>query len=217
MQALDILYESAWTLVIYKPAGLSSEASPYYTSAEAQVQHYLHERERKSFVGVVHRLDRAVSGVLLFAKRKTALRHLHEQFRLRQVQKTYLAWVAQAPALPEATLEHYLWKDMANRRAVASQPTDTKAQICRLHYRTRPEKPDGSLLEIQLDTGRFHQIRAQLAAIGCPIIGDTKYGAQRPWQSEAIALHAWQLRFVEPLDGSEHTVEAPPPSAFTFS
>lgn len=208
---IPVLYESKWLLAINKPAGLLVEHSAYYPSVEDWAKSYVAKQEKQPFIGIVHRLDRAVSGVLLIAKRKAALQNLHEQFRERQVQKTYLALVEKMPPNKNGTLTHWLRKDVQIKKAhIFDKPTEN-AQECRLTYRVVEKKSIGILLEIDLHTGKFHQIRAQLAHIGCPIIGDVKYGVAIPYQSDAIALHAWRVHFKEPINGEIITVEAPIP------
>ncbi|MDX1939506.1 MAG: RNA pseudouridine synthase [Saprospiraceae bacterium] len=210
---IPILYESKWLLVINKPAGLPVEHSPYYSSVEDWANNYVAKQETKPFIGIVHRLDRAASGVLLIAKRKAALQNLHEQFRERQVQKTYLALVEKAPPKIEETLNHWLRKDLQLKKAhIFNKPTD-KAQECSLNYRVLQKQLPGTLLEIDLYTGKFHQIRAQLAYIGSPIFGDAKYGATIPYQADAIALHAWRLRFKDPMN-NEMILEMEAPAQF---
>ena len=151
-----------------------------------------------------------MSGVLLLAKRKAALKDLNTQFREHQTKKVYLALVENAPPATSGTLTHWLQKDVKNKKAlVFSQPTKNAVE-CRLDYQLLKKKDIYYLLQVHLHTGKFHQIRAQLAAIGCPILGDEKYGAALPYQPDAIALHAWKLTFKDPLTQASTVVEAPP-------
>lgn len=208
---LNVLYESKWVLAIHKPAGLPVEKSPYYPSAEAWAEQYLLQQTPKPFIGIVHRLDRSVSGVLLLAKKKAALKDLNEQFANRQILKQYLAVVEYEPQQPAATLQHWLKKDLKNKKALIFNEPAKDAVVCELKYSVSAPISNGYLIEIELLTGKFHQIRAQFAAIGCPILGDTKYGATHSYQPESIALHAWKLRFRDPFSGETQTVEAPAP------
>lgn len=199
-----------------KPGGLLVEHSPHFPSVEDWAQHYISKHEKKPFVGIIHRLDRSVSGALLLAKRKAALKDLNEQFRERQVQKIYLALVEKTPPQAQGTLTHWLCKDQAAKKAIVFDKPVKDTAECRLDYQIIGKNNAGIILEIQLHTGKFHQIRAQLAAIGCPILGDRKYGAALPYQPEAIALHAWKLRFRNPLTNDQIMLEAPVPPSFTF-
>ena len=160
---------------------------------------------------LIHRLDRPVSGVVLFAKRPGALQHLHQQFRDRTVSKSYLAVVAQAPPAPEGELLHYLAKGKGHRSLAYDEPREGAIEA-RLRYRTVGQSDRFFLLEIELLTGRYHQIRSQLAHIGCPIRGDAKYGYRRRNPDRSIDLHAWQLQFDHPVSNERETLIAPPPS-----
>ncbi len=211
---LTIFLETNQYLVLHKPHGLNVERLHDFTSVEGQVHDYLAGRGvRQPYVGIVHRLDRPVSGALLVAKRKQALKQLQEQFRERRVEKIYLALVEHAPAEPTGELRHYLRKDQLGKRAqVFTRPVPEAAE-CRLRYRSLGETADGlTLLEVELIGGRFHQIRAQLAAAGAPIWGDAKYGARRIYLPDGIGLHAYRLGFDDPLTGERRTVVAPLPA-----
>lgn len=201
----SILYDTPSLFAIDKPCGVVVERDPHgYPSVEEWAQGLL------PWVGIVHRLDRAVSGVLLLAKKKSALRELNRQFEERTVEKIYLALVERAPEAPRAVLEHWLGKDQKNKRALVSRAGAKGAFECRLEYELRETFPDGSaLLEVRPHTGKFHQIRAQLSAIGCPIVGDEKYGAGRVFAPNCIALHAWRLGFDDPATGARVVVTAP--------
>lgn len=207
---MTILYESSWLLAIDKPAGLLVEKSPYYPSVEVWAEEYIAQQTQKPFVGIVHRLDRPVSGVLLLAKKKAALKDLNAQFSQHQIQKIYLALVEALPPKPADVLVHWLKKDLKNKKALVFNKPTKDAVECRLDYHLREKIGPYQLLEIHLHTGKFHQIRAQLAAIGCPIIGDEKYGATIPYQPESIALHAWKLTTYDLLTQLPLTMEATP-------
>lgn len=213
---IPILYESKWLLAVNKPANLLVEHSPHFPSVEDWAQHHISRQEKKPFIGIIHRLDRAVSGVLLLAKRKAALKDLNEQFRERQVQKIYLALVEKAPPNQQGTLTNWLRKDQAAKKAIVFDKPVEEAVKCSLDYRLAGKNASGFILEIQLHTGKFHQIRAQLATIGCPILGDVKYGATLPYRAGLIALHAWKLSFKDPLTGDQVLLEAPIPAPFAF-
>ncbi|MBP7272832.1 MAG: RNA pseudouridine synthase [Saprospiraceae bacterium] len=142
-----------------------------------------------------HRLDRPVSGVVLFAKSKNAIQHIETQFREQTVEKTYLAVVDNLPPQPMGTLQHYIIKDSKKNIGIAYDAPRPDALLSTLQYAVLGSSENYHLLKIVLQTGRFHQIRAQLRAVGCHIKGDVKYGARRSNKDRSIHLHAWQLSF----------------------
>jgi len=204
---IPILFESHHLLAIDKPCGLVVERDPYgYPSVEEWA------RGQYPFAGIVHRLDRPVSGLLLIAKKKSALKALNRQFEARTVEKTYLAIVEKALPLSEGSLEHWLARDRKGQKALVAEQGAKGAFLCQLEYKVLETLPSGlSLLEIRPLTGKFHQIRAQLAASGCPILGDEKYGAALPYRPDGIGLHAWKLSFMEPQEGRPLSLVAPVP------
>lgn len=209
---LSILHETPRWLAVNKTAGIAVERSPYgYPCVEDEVAAYLSQHHRNPYVGIVHRLDRPVSGVLLCAKKPSALKALHTVFRERKVRKYYTAIVEQEPAEAKGQLRHWLYKDLKNKRAVLYERATKNALECALNYRSTGRCAGGWLVEVELLTGKFHQIRAQLAAIGCPILGDEKYGATLPWLPDAIALHAQKLVWEDPYSKAPISVEAPMP------
>ena len=159
----------------------------------------------------VHRLDKPVSGTLLIARKRSVLKLLNEQFASREVGKTYLAIVSAPPANPHGGLNHWLIKDDEAKRAIISDTPSPLAVEVRLTYKTLKEKNGKTLLEIDLITGKYHQIRAQLAHIGSPIIGDEKYGSKEKYLDNALALHASKLSFRHPIDGTNMAIVAPTP------
>lgn len=195
-EVLTIIKETKHWLLLNKSAGMVVEKNPYEeTSVEGLVYEYLAEQYRNPYVGIVHRLDRVTSGALLIAKRKSALRRLNEQFRQQQVQKTYVAIVSNTPPQTHAYLKHYLIKNQKEKRSeIYEQPVEG-GKLVALKYELLKESDDLSLLRIYPETGKFHQIRAQLAAIDCPIVGDKKYGSTYSYVDRKIALHAERLRF----------------------
>jgi 23S rRNA pseudouridine1911/1915/1917 synthase len=218
---LNILYEDRQLLALNKPHGIVVEFEPHLKfTLESQALNYLRSREKypqKCFIGVPHRLDRPVSGVVLFAKKKLALKQLVEKFTQREMDKTYLAIVEKPPVQPEAELTNWLVKDTAQRKALiyATQVRDSMRVI--LQYKTLAQNSTGTLLQIKLITGKFHQIRAQLAHIGCPIIGDAHYGSTVTYKENAICLHARQLQLLHPETNAPLVITAPVPDDAMWS
>lgn len=196
--------------MVDKPAGVAVERQLHgYPSVEEWAWQYLSQHSRKPFVGIVHRLDRPVSGVLLLAKKPLALKMLNRQFAERQVKKIYQAIVESRPPAASGMWRHWLSKDDTGKKALAWPEPVPGSMECVLRYRHLKDTVQGSLLEIEPLQGRFHQIRVQLAAAGMPILGDTRYGAAKPWQPDAIALRAVLLRFRDPQTGDPVLAEAP--------
>jgi len=209
---LNLVEENTDFLVVNKSAGLITENSPFEDKTiENQLVRYLQVNNKKPYIGVVHRLDRVTSGALIFAKKKSVLVRFNELFSQRKIQKTYLAIVTNKPAKISGVLVNYLVKNQREKRAdiVTNQTPDS--QYCRLTYKLVGENEAGYLLEVKPSTGRFHQIRAQLAHIGCPIIGDTKYGSNQSYEPLSICLHAWKIQYVDPLSKDTVCFTAPVP------
>ena len=170
------------------------------------------------FLGVPHRLDRPTSGVVLFARTSKALVRLNEMFKNHDaMRKTYWAIVQGAPKQPEARLENYLIRNEPQNKSYIAKPGAKDAKLAVLTYRTLAKGDRYSLLEVELLTGRHHQIRCQLAAIGCPIKGDLKYGAKRSNPDGSISLHARQITFVHPVRKEQLTITAPVPEGSLFA
>ena len=170
------------------------------------------------FLGVPHRLDRPTSGVVLFARTSKALVRLNEMFKNHDaMRKTYWAIVQGAPKQPEARLENYLVRNEPQNKSYIAKPGAKDAKLAVLTYRTLTRGDHYSLLEVELLTGRHHQIRCQLAAIGCPIKGDLKYGAKRSNPDGSISLHARQITFVHPVRKEQLTITAPVPEGSLFA
>ena len=160
---------------------------------------------------MAHRLDRPVGGVVVFAKTSKALARLNEMFRLGNVHKTYWAITRGKPEKPEDTLTHWITTVERNNKSYASATPKDGAKESRLAYRTIAESDRYRLLEVNLMTGRKHQIRVQLSAIGCPVKGDLKYGDKRSNPDGSISLMARRIRFIHPVSGIEIDVTAPVP------
>lgn len=214
----DILYEDNHLLVVSKPAGLLTQPTNLTNeSLESAAKEWLKEKYNKPgnvFIGVIHRLDRPVSGIVVLAKTSKALSRLNEAIRAKESQKTYCALVEGLPSSNERTLEHYLRHD--DYRATISNAQDHQAKKARLHYKVIKRFSSICLVQVDLETGRYHQIRAQLASIGCPILGDNKYGSRFPLQDGVIALHHLRLKISHPVTRQPLVFEAPLPDYFSF-
>lgn len=179
------------------------------------VKRYLKEKYNKPgevFLGVTHRLDRPVSGVVLFAKTGKALSRLNDMFKNKEVEKTYWAIVQAKPKESEARLEHFLVRNEKQNKSYAYPVEKTNSKKAVLSYKLLTSSERYHLLEVKLETGRHHQIRSQLAAIGCPIKGDLKYGAPRSNPNGGISLHARSVRFIHPVSKLPVEITAPTPS-----
>ena len=169
------------------------------------------------YLGVVHRLDRPTTGIVVFAKTSKALTRLNEMFKNRETQKTYWAVVKNTPEEKEAILEHYLKRNSKNNTSKAYAKEVPESKLARLDYKVIYQLNNYTVLEINLHTGRHHQIRAQLAAISCPIKGDLKYGFNRSNPDGGIHLHARKLQFVHPVSKDEITIVASLPNESTWN
>jgi 23S rRNA pseudouridine1911/1915/1917 synthase len=178
------------------------------------LQQWLKEKYNKpgnTFIGVTHRLDRPVSGIVLFAKTSKALSRVNEMFREGKIKKTYWAIVKNRPPQDEAEIIHYLVRNEKQNKSYASEEEKPDSQKAILSYKIKSRSDNYYLLEIDLKTGRHHQIRCQLAKIGCPIKGDLKYGFDRSNKGGGISLHARTLQFTHPVSKEEMKIIAPVP------
>lgn len=212
----EILYEDNHLIAVNKrPSDLSQGDRTGDQSLDIWVKEYIAKKYNKKgdvFLGVVHRLDRPVGGVVLFARTSKALARLNEMFRTREVQKTYLAIVRERPPEDEATLVHYLKKNEDQNKTYVYDTEVKGSKQASLHYRVTGRSERFYLLEVTLHTGRHHQIRAQLAKIGCPIKGDLKYGFSRSNEDGGISLFARRLEFIHPVKKEKLVVEASLPT-----
>jgi 23S rRNA pseudouridine1911/1915/1917 synthase len=210
----EILFEDNHCLAIAKPSGsLSTHYDGREETLDRMVKQYLKEKHHKPgnvFIGVVHRLDRPVSGVLLFARTSKAAARLAEQFRQGSVEKTYWAVVEGDVHKPAGTLEDWLLKDRETGRVVVVEPNDKGARQALLHYQMRASYGGLTWLEVRPQTGRTHQLRVQLAHHGYPIYGDAKYGAVHTF-GRAIGLHGRSLTFLHPVRNEPVTLRADVP------
>ena len=226
---MQVLYEDNHLIVVNKAAGEIVQGDKTGDAPLSDmVKAYIKERYGKPgevFLGVVHRLDRPVSGIVVFARTSKALSRLNALFanhtsmpnarcsipNAESVRKTYWAIVADRPAKPEGTLVHYLTRNEKNNKATAHEREVPHSKKAVLDYRLVASSERYHLLEITLHTGRHHQIRCQLAKIGCPIKGDLKYGAPRSNTDGSISLHARSIKLEHPVRHTPLTVTAPVP------
>lgn len=212
---IEVLFEDNHLLAVNKPAPLATMGlATGETSLLVLAKEYIKKAYSKPgnvYLGVVHRLDALATGVVVLARTSKAAARLTDAFRAGRVRKRYLAAVCPAPVANEGTCEDWLRKDDARRRVVICTPGDPQARQARLSYRTLQRLRSGALLEVELQSGRKHQIRVQLSQRGCPIVGDTKYGGPL-WPEPGIALHARTLELLHPVRKTTLTLHAPLPS-----
>ena len=213
---MTVVYEDNHIIIVNKTASeiVQGDKTGDVPLSET-VKQYLKEKYHKPgnvFIGVTHRLDRPVSGLVVFAKTSKALSRLNEMFKNSEVKKTYWAIVKQMPAETEGELVNYLVRNEKQNKSYAYDTEKPGSKKAILHYRLIARSDNYSLLEVDLKTGRHHQIRCQLAKMGCPIKGDLKYGFPRSNPDGSICLHARRVRFVHPVSKELIDVVAPVPS-----
>jgi 23S rRNA pseudouridine1911/1915/1917 synthase len=209
---VEILYEDNHLIAVYKkPSDLSQSDKTGDAALDSEVKKYIAEKYNKPgdvFLGVVHRLDRPVGGVMLFARTSKALERMNEIFRTREVRKTYLAIVNERPPEDEAVLTHYLKKNEKQNKTYVYDNEVNGSKQASLSYKLAGGSDRYFLLEIELYSGRHHQIRAQLAKIGCPVKGDLKYGYPRSNEDGSICLFARRLEFIHPVKKEKISITA---------
>ncbi len=212
---LQILHEDNHIIVVNKRVGDIVQGDKTGDKPLSEVvKEYIKDKYNKPgevFLGVVHRLDRPTSGIVVFARTSKALTRLNEMFSARETQKTYWAVVKNKPEKSEDTLVHFLKRNEKNNTSKAHLKEVPESKIAKLDYKIIKELNSYFVLEIDLHTGRHHQIRAQLAAIGCPIKGDLKYGFDRSNPDGGIHLHARKLVFVHPVSKEKIEIVASTP------
>ncbi len=216
---VELLYELGPCLVVNKPPGLLTQAPLGIDSLEFRIKAWLKRRENKAgriYLGVPHRLDRPASGAMVFARHVRAARRLAEQFEARTVRKIYWACVEGTVAPDAGTWEDFVRKVPNEPRAEVVEQNHPDGRLALMHFRTLAKGPSGTWLEIELATGRTHQVRVQAASRGHPLLGDEQYGSravfgsrQGDWRLRPIALHARMLSFRHPMTRETATVEAP--------
>ena len=210
----QIVYEDNHILIVNKlPSEIVQGDKTGDTPLSEKIKHFIKERDHKPgnvFCGVIHRLDRPVSGLVIFAKTSKALSRFNELFRDKTIHKTYLAVVKNKPAVASQRLVHYLLKNEKANTSKAFDKPVKHALKAELEYELLASSDNYHLLKINLITGRHHQIRAQLSAIGCPIKGDLKYGFNRSNEGGFIHLHSYTIQFEHPIKKEPMVISALP-------
>lgn len=210
---IRVLYEDNHLLALDKPAGLLTQASGLgRENLEDMARTWIRSTRGKPgnvFLHAVHRLDRLSSGIVLFARTSKALTRLNGQMRERSIRKVYLAVVSGGPHEEEGTLEHTLRH--SRMKAVCATPEDSGAHPCTLHFRVVARSRGLALVEVELVTGRYHQIRAQMSASGFPVLGDTRYGGKPVQGMKGIALHHARMEFSHPTTALQVIITSPLP------
>jgi 23S rRNA pseudouridine1911/1915/1917 synthase len=211
----QVLFEDNHIIAINKlPSQIVQGDKTGDTPLSELVKNYLKEKYQKPgnvFAGVIHRIDRPVSGVVLFARTSKALARMNEMLQQKKIQKTYWAIVKNKPETESATLKHYMKKNEKNNKSYTYNNEIQGSKLAILEYQLIKRSDNYHLLEVKLHTGRHHQIRAQLAAIGSPIKGDLKYGFDRSNKDGSICLHAIKAEFIHPVKNEPVIITAPPP------
>lgn len=212
---MTVVYEDNHIIVVNKTASEIVQGDKTGdTPLSEMVKEYLKQKYDKPgnvFLGVTHRLDRPVSGLVVFAKTSKALSRLNDMFRDGKIKKTYWAIVKECPKSSEGELVHWLVRNEKQNKSYAYDKEVKNSKKAILHYRLIGHSQNYYLLEVDLQTGRHHQIRCQLAKMGCPIKGDLKYGSPRSNPDGSICLHARSIRFVHPVNKAEIQLTAPLP------
>ncbi len=211
----QVLYEDNHIIILNKkPSQIVQGDKTGDEPLSEKVKKYLKEKYNKPgdvFLGVVHRLDRPVSGVVIFARTSKALSRLTAMFKAREIKKIYWAVVKNPPREKSGHLIHYIYRDTKRNKSIIVPEHSKDVQKAELIYRQIDSSDRYYLLEIELLTGRHHQIRAQLAHIGCPVKGDIKYGFDRTNADASIHLHARRVEFIHPVKNEQVIIEADPP------
>jgi 23S rRNA pseudouridine1911/1915/1917 synthase len=214
-QNLQILHEDNHLIIVNKRVGDIVQGDKTGDKPLSEiVKEYIKEKYNKPgevFLGVVHRLDRPTTGIVVFARTSKALSRMNELFSNRKTQKTYWAVVKNKPLEAQSNLVHFITRNEKNNTSKAHAKEVSGSKMASLSYKIIKELNHFFVLEVELHTGRHHQIRAQLAAIGCPIKGDLKYGADRSNPDGGIHLHAKFLAFLHPVTKTNLTIDAPLP------
>jgi 23S rRNA pseudouridine1911/1915/1917 synthase len=221
---LEVICEDGPVIAVNKPPGLIAQGAPVgVDSLVSQVKDYLRKKYDKPgevYLGVPHRIDRPTSGVVVFSRNSKCAARLAEQFQKRQVKKTYLAVLEHPPKDAEGVIEDWLFRVPDHSYVEICSEETPGAKHAQLSYRVLSQKRGRALVEIDLQTGRMHQIRIQFGSRGCPIVGDRQYGAETTFdghenadpRTNPIALHAWKLTLMHPIRYDELQIVAPLPA-----
>ncbi|PWG04094.1 RluA family pseudouridine synthase [Polaribacter aquimarinus] len=213
---LQVLFEDNHIIIVNKRAGDITQGDKTGDKPLSDVvKEYIKNKYNKPgnvFIGVVHRLDRPTSGIIIFARTSKALERLNKMLRDKTIHKTYWAVVKNHPNKEKDTLINFLKKNPKNNKSSAFQKEITGSKRAVLHYQVIKKLENYSLLEIDLETGRHHQIRTQLSSIGCTIKGDLKYGFPRSNKDGSIHLHARKIQFTHPVSKETIKIIAPTPN-----
>lgn len=218
---MTVVYEDNHIIVVNKSSseivqGDKTGDKPLVETVKEYIKQKYH-KPGNVFLGVVHRLDRPVSGLVVFARTGKALARLNEMFRTKDVHKTYWAIVGNRPQLMEGELTHWLVRNEKQNKSYAYNQEKPNSKKAILTYKQIAQSERYFLLEVDLKTGRHHQIRCQLSKMGCPIKGDLKYGAPRSNPDGSICLHARKIQFIHPVSKKEISLEAPLPQGNLWS
>ena len=209
---IPIIFEDNHLLVVNKPAGILVQSDRTGDESLLEImKDYIkvsYNKPGNVYLGLPHRLDRPVSGVVVLAKTSKALDRINEQFRKKTVDKIYWALTHSSPPDMNGTLTHLLIKDHKRNLVSIAKKKNKNAVKAELDYKVIGKISDEHLIEVKLITGRFHQIRVQLKSVGCPIVGDVKYGFQKPNRDGSICLHARRIKLVHPVKKEEVIFEA---------
>lgn len=212
---MEVIYEDNHIIVVNKTCSEIVQGDKTGDKPLSEiVKEWLKEKYNKPgnvFCGVTHRLDRPTSGIVVFAKTSKALSRLNEMFKTKDIKKTYWAIVKNKPKQPVGTLKNYLVRNEKQNKSYAYDVEKPNSKLAILHYKVISQSDKYFLLEIDLETGRHHQIRCQLSKIGCPIKGDLKYGSDRSNPDGGISLHARRISFTHPVSKLPIDIVANPP------
>lgn len=213
---LQVLYEDNHIIVVNKRAGDIVQGDKTGDKPLSDVvKEYIKDKYNKPgnvYLGTVHRLDRPTTGLVIFAKTSKVLPRLNKLFASKDINKTYWTLVKNKPQKSEGTLIHWLKKNPKNNKSKAHSKEVSESKKAILHYKTLKKLDNYFLLEVNLETGRHHQIRVQLSSIGCPIKGDLKYGFDRSNKDASISLHARHIAFIHPVKKEPIAIDAPLPN-----
>lgn len=218
---VDVLFEDNHLIAVRKPAGLLCQSDiTGDDDLHGLVKEYIrvkYEKPGNVYLGMLHRIDRPVSGVVLFAKTSKAAARMTAMFQSREIQKYYHAVTIRQPDQPSGRLVHYLEQLEGDKIIVRAHKVPGRGKQSSLIYETMAAKDGMALLQVELETGRKHQIRVQLASAGSPVVGDLKYGAPKPLPDQSIALHAYSLRFLHPVTKQQVWIKAAHPAIWPWT